>query len=104
MSDDHAMEMAERRVLEAKADLESAFELKRLVGLSKRLKDCPFCGGEASLSDVMTHPSPGDIGQKKLWLCGCWKCGQRSKLFDSPHEALEAWNMRVASRRGGKGG
>ena len=58
------------------------------------LKPCPFCGGDGSLSIV--------ISEGKLFGC-CWVCGARSsvvRIRERPTDAdiakaIEAWNRRV---------
>lgn len=55
------------------------------------LKPCPFCGGEADLSDTAVRTKQG----KKLWSVECMECGV---ILDreSREDALEAWNNRVS--------
>lgn len=49
-----------------------------------KLKPCPFCGGEAELDNC---------GKYQVW---CNHCGtiQMGQFFNTPEEAIEAWNRR----------
>ena len=47
------------------------------------LKPCPFCGGEAGFYAETVH-----------WI-NCKKCGAESAYYETPEEAIEAWNRRV---------
>ena len=49
----------------------------------RKLKNCPFCGGEAKLDNYM-----------KWWVV-CKKCRITSRFFESEEYAIEAWNRRV---------
>ena len=57
--------------------------------MSEKLKPCPFCGGDAELSDFETI-------SKVI----CKKCGAESRLiassskYCSDEKAIEAWNRR----------
>ena len=56
----------------------------------EELRPCPFCGGEAELSDTAVQTKLG----KKLWSVECTECGV---ILDreSREDAFEAWNNRV---------
>lgn len=49
----------------------------------KKLKKCPFCGGEAEIA-----------GDKIFWVI-CKECTAETKCFDTREEAIEAWNRRA---------
>ena len=48
----------------------------------KRLKRCPFCGGEAEL-----------VGFKYYWV-DCKKCHNGTQAYKTEKEAIQAWNTR----------
>ena len=52
--------------------------------MSKELKKCPFCGGQAKLID--DDGLPYDVN--------CIECGAGSPAFMTPELAIEAWNNR----------
>ena len=47
-----------------------------------RLKNCPFCGGEAEFATK---------DENWIW---CKKCGAESNYFEQTEEAIKAWNTR----------
>lgn len=50
------------------------------------LKPCPFCGGEAKLTDLTQAP--------ESWV-ECKECGARTRFFSNSEEApVSAWNTR----------
>jgi Lar family restriction alleviation protein len=50
------------------------------------LKPCPFCGGEAKLTDLKQAP--------ESWV-ECKECGARTRFFSNSEEApVSAWNTR----------
>ena len=51
-----------------------------------KLRNCPFCGGEATLWNEYPAYRPWHI------LCGC---GGRVGYFRTKEEAVAAWNRRV---------
>ena len=56
----------------------------------KKLKPCPFCGGEATISDG------GYSGEKFLARCRDLSCPAASGFIRKTHdEAVEAWNRRA---------
>lgn len=58
------------------------------------LKECPFCGGKATLHKD-TWPVD-DAGNKAVayWV-RCRSCGSCSKEYKNPEKASEAWNRRI---------
>lgn len=51
---------------------------------------CPFCGGEATVYDTGNH-------YPKIYyriLCKKWCCIQ-AKFYETPREAIKAWNRRM---------
>ena len=57
------------------------------------LKPCPFCGGEGHVYAI-----PVNRGLSPLnWVVICEKCGGRTIIETSDHDAINAWN-----RRGGE--
>lgn len=64
--------------------------------MSKKLKPCPFCGGEAKL--VLEFQYLGIMHVKELFYARCSECGTRvsgSTFWDSEEEAIAAWNRRA---------
>ncbi len=65
-----------------------------------RLKDCPFCGGGASISEQ----DRGEDNLDEVWVIACDTCpaemvgdrsGRPSHLFpDEKAETIAAWNAR----------
>ena len=55
------------------------------------LRECPFCGGEATLWKSYPADRPYNI------LCGC---GGRVGYFYTKEEAIEAWNRRAGESDG----
>ena len=57
------------------------------------LKPCPFCGGEAEVTDEDSYGfSDGD------WFVCCTECHTYlgfDSQYETPQEAIEAWNARV---------
>lgn len=56
--------------------------------MTENLKRCPFCNAEAEL-----HFSEGESGKRYFWV-SCKKCSCSQTLFDTPQEAISAWNNR----------
>ena len=63
-----------------------------------KLRECPFCGGEAMIRTSVSLLMP----KRATAMCYCKKCNANGKLFeDNNHdgtfiyEAIEAWNRRV---------
>lgn len=54
------------------------------------LKRCPFCGGEASVTEHIFRGLTSTYGVVCLDCC----CETR-QFFDTADEAIEAWNRRV---------
>ena len=52
-----------------------------------RLKNCPFCGGEAEFATKDGN-----------WIW-CKKCGAESNYFEQTEEAIKAWNTRKPLER-----
>ncbi len=57
--------------------------VKKMMREGKKLKKCPFCGGEAHVVGILTR-----------WVV-CDECGAELKFFKTEEEAIEAWNRRV---------
>ncbi|MEY8367567.1 Lar family restriction alleviation protein [Anaerovoracaceae bacterium 42-11] len=57
--------------------------VKNMMREGKKLKKCPFCGGEASI-----------IGHSTIWVY-CNECLGQTAAGDTEEEAIEAWNRRV---------
>lgn len=61
--------------------------------MSEKLKHCPFCGGDAELSNFETMSE-----------VICKKCGAKSRLIESSskycsdEKAIEAWNRRIENK------
>lgn len=56
--------------------------------MTENLKPCPFCGSEAEL-----RFSEGESGKRYYWI-PCKKCSCCQTIFDTPQEAVSAWNSR----------
>ena len=57
--------------------------------MADKLKPCPFCNGEAILSD---HAD----GYYGLYVIVCDGCGVMTDYYNTAEEAIEAWNRRVS--------
>ena len=61
------------------------------VIMDKKLKPCPFCGGEAVLKDSFLSDDS--------FIVRCTKCYAQTDAFisnfDTPEEAIAAWNRRA---------
>lgn len=58
---------------------------EQLEELEKEMKTCPFCGSKAKILHYKNDE----------YLSMCSECdGMVEKWFDSPEEAIEAWNRR----------
>jgi len=58
----------------------------------KDIKLCPFCGSEA---DIRPH-NFGDSSKTDYTIyCSNTGCGSSFCWYDTPEEAVEAWNRRV---------
>lgn len=69
---------------------------------NKKLKPCPFCGGEASL--LRRHKRLDGGGWYKIAVVECDDCGSNSGDYivdghfgvnTSEQDAIDAWNRRV---------
>lgn len=58
--------------------------------MSDKLKECPFCGGNAKISDSLIHCG------KQMYQPLCLDCDAELGYFDTLGEAVAAWNTRVA--------
>lgn len=52
------------------------------------LKECPFCGGDASMISVATETH-------QLYYAMCMGCRNRTGRYDTKRKAVTAWNIRV---------
>ena len=52
------------------------------------LKPCPFCGGEALVSEFIGHSF-------RSYSVGCKECKTLMKYVDSKEAAIKAWNTRA---------
>lgn len=61
-----------------------------LKSMNEELKNCPFCGGEASLSE-------GQMGSARAiaYFVECIECAATSDMLFSTVEAIEKWNSRI---------
>ena len=57
--------------------------------MTEKLKPCPFCGGEAVLDDDFFYTD------EPAYIISCNKCYSSSDVYDTEHEAIEAWNRRA---------
>lgn len=57
-----------------------------------KLRECPFCGGEAIIRDNKLVCT--------IWIVGCSKCGADGGLRTDKEEAIKAWNTRVGDSNG----
>ena len=56
--------------------------------MTDRLRECPFCGGEARITKLPKSVKP------KAYHIGCSQCGTVKILFMTEEEAIENWNTR----------
>lgn len=56
------------------------------------LKPCPFCGGEAFLSENVYDLKPGNV---LLYFVECGGCNATTTEYGYKYEAIEAWNRRA---------
>ncbi len=61
---------------------------KQEIEMTKELKPCPFCGGEAKVENFEPWES--------LYWVGCKKCGSTGERSKSLAGAINAWNRRVS--------
>lgn len=66
--------------------------------MQNKLKQCPFCGGEAYTYTCHFRSRDGQI--KDVWLVHCKKCkiNYPSDLYKkcfTEQEAIDAWNTKV---------
>ena len=59
-----------------------------LTACCKRLKSCPFCGGEAEMIETLFYD----------YIVECEICGASTSYCDSEEMAVEAWNRRKESK------
>ena len=55
--------------------------------MSKKLKKCPFCGGDDV--GIIRRDEYGNYAVR------CWDCGATGEPCDYESDAIEAWNTRV---------
>ena len=68
----------------------------------EELRKCPFCGGEADISQSLVS-GYGLSGRNYNYEVFCVECGCRTRFFyDSEFEAIVAWNRRVTQNIGKK--
>ena len=56
-----------------------------------KLKNCPFCGGEAYFSTNDADDADDGIKFRVM----CHECGITTKLYDSAKCAIRVWNKRT---------
>ena len=63
----------------------------------REIKDCPFCGGKAELTEKQPRYGSTDITQYVVRCKGAkCCCGKYStRYFDTADEAIDMWNMRA---------
>lgn len=78
--------------------------LKKFIALGYEMKDCPFCGGKATLSweldeDLWSHDTV------KWYKVGCDSC----EIYTTPwpesvlqEQVVDVWNNRYDKEQGGK--
>ncbi|HHR6217449.1 TPA: Lar family restriction alleviation protein [Providencia alcalifaciens] len=54
------------------------------------LKKCPFCGGEAYIQDW-------SMMERSRYKVACNQCDVETPIYETEHEAIEAWNRRANS-------
>ena len=59
------------------------------------IKRCPFCGGEATLTNKL---SKDEYGQR-LWNVCCFGCANRTSSYWDKEIAIETWNTRKPLER-----
>ena len=57
-----------------------------------KLKPCPFCGSEVSLSSCDQYDSFEDL----YWV-KCYECGAEIESYGNESDAIKAWNRRTQS-------
>lgn len=57
--------------------------------MSVDIKDCPFCGGKAS---IFKDKYEGEI----IYTVSCEECGISTAAYEHEQSALNDWNRRVA--------
>ena len=60
--------------------------------MNEKLKPCPFCG---ALDGKRTRNKVELVKIKNVWLVVCCGCGATSSNYDTPKQAIRAWNRRV---------
>lgn len=60
--------------------------------MSKELKPCPFCGGDASLIVKTFFGLP----EEDVYTVACNDCNSRSRYSDDRKETVKVWNTRHA--------
>lgn len=63
---------------------------KSLKAANEQLMTCPFCGGNAKISDSLIHCG------KQMYQPLCLDCDAELGYFDNLGEAVAAWNTRTA--------
>lgn len=58
--------------------------------MSEPLKPCPFCGGEARISDYKT-----EYDTDSFWAVECSNCYAKSDTRIYDEQSIEAWNTRA---------
>ena len=54
------------------------------------LKKCPFCWGEAYIQDW-------SMMERSRYKVACNQCDVETPIYETEHEAIEAWNRRANS-------
>lgn len=62
--------------------------------MTERLRNCPFCGGEAQMHTFRTYSTETRGMESRYYVC-CRGCGIEQLNYRSEKEAREAWNRRA---------
>lgn len=98
--------MSRRATKATQEEIENEFRLgiRLAVDLTKVMKPCPFCGqdraGEEN-DELEILVDKGTEDYSISFLPTCKRCdGMIEKWFDTPIEAVEAWNRRAGEQDG----
>ena len=60
--------------------------------VNKKLKPCPFCGGEAIVRSY-------SVDNDKYSIVTCIKCDVETPMYEFRSDAIKAWNRRADNER-----